>query len=180
MAAAGRRRNPFVSSARGGRILSAVQLPLFLLRPPAGYGVLTTIGRRTHKQRRRCVRVVPSGDKAYLVAIKGARTTGWLKNLRANPAVLLRLPSGRFAGRARELQGEAERRQARDVYCGRVGAFDYLAYAQWRPGMPNRRRIAELLHDWFDHGTVVVLELREPVKAGGGYTVDMPDDRPPP
>ena len=40
------KRNPFTSSAARGRTLSALQLPFFLLRPPAGYGVLTTTGRR--------------------------------------------------------------------------------------------------------------------------------------
>jgi deazaflavin-dependent oxidoreductase (nitroreductase family) len=61
-----------------------MQLPLFLLRPPAGYGVLTTTGRRTGKTRRRCVRAIKRGDRVYLVAIKGSRT-GWLRNVLASP-----------------------------------------------------------------------------------------------
>jgi F420H(2)-dependent quinone reductase len=85
-----RKHNPFLNSATGGRILSALQLPLFLARPPLGYGVLATRGRRSGKARRRCVRVVMRGQLAYLVAIKGPRTA-WLKNIQSNPHVRLRV-----------------------------------------------------------------------------------------
>ena len=47
--------------ARHGQILSAIMLPLLLLSPPNGYGVITTTGRRTGKQRRKCVRVIRRG-----------------------------------------------------------------------------------------------------------------------
>ena len=101
-----RQRNPFVRSARGGRLLSALQLPWFTLLPPAGYGVLTTIGRRTGRQRRKCVRAIRRGDVAFVVAI---RPTAWLKNLRANPEVVVHLESGEdvliLEGRAEELRG---------------------------------------------------------------------------
>jgi hypothetical protein len=36
-----------IRSARDGRLLSALMLPFFMLRPPAGYGVITTTGRTT-------------------------------------------------------------------------------------------------------------------------------------
>jgi hypothetical protein len=47
-----------IRSARDGRILSALMLPFFAVRPPAGYGVITTTGRKTAKARRKCVRVI--------------------------------------------------------------------------------------------------------------------------
>lgn len=59
-----RRRNPFVQKPKAARILSAVMLPWFTVRPPKGYDVLTTIGRKTGKARRRCVRTFRRGDKA--------------------------------------------------------------------------------------------------------------------
>ena len=55
-----------IRSAKDGRILSAAMLPFFLVRPPSGYGVITTTGRRTGKTRRKCVRVIRRGEKAYL------------------------------------------------------------------------------------------------------------------
>src|SRR5688572_30852003 len=91
----------FTHSHRSGRILSAMQLPLFQVRPPRDYGILTTTGHRTGKRRSRCLRVARRGDRAYLVAIKGADTTHWAKNMLANPEVKLRLRGGRFSGRAR-------------------------------------------------------------------------------
>src|ERR687895_1476960 len=59
--------NPLTTKLAGGRILSALQLPYFMLLPARGYGVLTTTGRRTGKKRRKCIRAIRDGDKVYLV-----------------------------------------------------------------------------------------------------------------
>ena len=96
----GHRRNPLTSTPTGGRILSAMQVPWFTVLPPRGFGVLTTIGRRSGRRRRTCVRVVRVEDTAYLTAIRGPRS-GWLRNLRANRTVWLRIRGGTFAGIAR-------------------------------------------------------------------------------
>jgi hypothetical protein len=56
MLAVERKGNPFMRSPTGGRVLSAMMLPLFILRPPSGFGVITTTGRRTGKTRRNCTR----------------------------------------------------------------------------------------------------------------------------
>lgn len=154
-----RRRNPFVSSPLGGRTLSGLQLPWFLLRPPMGYGVLTTTGRKTGKRRRRCVRAIRAGDKVYLVAIKGGSTTGWAKNVRANQNAHLRVRGGRFACILRPPRDELERQRAQEAYCENVELFDYLTYTQWRRGWPRRARIEQLLCGWFDDGSVFVAEL---------------------
>ena len=153
-----RTRNPFTASALGGRALSAVQLPLFLLRPPDGYGVLTTVGRRTGKTRRRCIRAVRRGDQVYLVAIKGSRT-GWAHNALAGPPVRLRLRGGTFSGRAREPGDAATRERAREAYCDTVTPFDHLTWMNWRRGRPTAAGIRELLCGWFDTGTPIVVEL---------------------
>lgn len=63
--AAGRTHNPFIRSARGGRVLGARPLPVFLAHTPRGVGILTTTGRRTGKSRRKCLRAVRHGDKVY-------------------------------------------------------------------------------------------------------------------
>jgi deazaflavin-dependent oxidoreductase (nitroreductase family) len=153
-----RKHNPFINSPAGGRALSALQLPVFLMRPPRGYGVLTTTGRRTGKARRRCVRAIRKGDVVYVVAIKG--TTQWAKNVRANPAVRLRLPGGSFLGLARELSGATESELAREAYCESIYRFDYLTWMNWRKARPTRPRIRELLRGWFDEGTPLAIELR--------------------
>ena len=57
-------------TGRDGRILSALMLPQLWLATPAGYGVLTTTGRKTGRPRHKCVRVIQRGDRAYLVALR--------------------------------------------------------------------------------------------------------------
>jgi deazaflavin-dependent oxidoreductase (nitroreductase family) len=160
MTAAERTHNPFLNSAAGGRALSALQLPFFALRPPPAYGVLTTTGRKTGKARRRCVRAVRSGNKAYVVAIKGGRT-GWLRNIRANPNVRLRIRGGTFAGLARDPSGAAEREEAIEAYCETVGWFERLEYTMWRRGRPTPPRIRGLHRRWFDDGVPLVIELSQ-------------------
>jgi deazaflavin-dependent oxidoreductase (nitroreductase family) len=148
----------FTHSSRSGRILSAMQLPLFQLRPPRDYGILTTTGRRTGKRRSRCVRVVRRGDRAYLVAIKGARTL-WARNLLADPEVKLRLRDGRFSGRAREPTPE-EREEGRDAYSANVGWFERGEWRIWRQGPFSPEKSRELHREWFDTGTPFVVDLR--------------------
>jgi deazaflavin-dependent oxidoreductase (nitroreductase family) len=159
MEAAERKRNPLIRTSAGGRTLSALHLPFFLVRPPSGYAVLTTTGRRSGKPRRRCIRAVRVDDRAYTVAIKGAGITGWAKNALANPDVRLRLPGGTFSGRARELRDAAEREEVAVAYCDTVHWFDYLTYINWRKGRPTPEKIEELLRSWFERGTPLVVEL---------------------
>ena len=153
------RRHSLINTAKGGRSLSATQLPLFLLHPPLGFGVITTTGRRSGKQRRRCVRTIRAGEEVYVVAMKGASITGWAKNALANPEVRLRIRGGSFAGRARELQGEAERDEVGQAYCGTVNPFDYVECMLWRRGRPTRAKIEALHREWFVQGTPLVVEL---------------------
>lgn len=154
-----RRRNPLIKTPKGGRLLSASQLPWFSVLPPAGFGVLTTIGRKTRRTRRRCVRAIRRGDTAYLVAIGGEHSR-WLKNVRAHPEVRLRVRGGRFSGVARELRGPAEVEEARVAFCDTVNPFDYVECRVHRPGRPTREKIIALHSKWFEGGTPLVVELR--------------------
>ncbi|HEU4759655.1 MAG TPA: nitroreductase family deazaflavin-dependent oxidoreductase [Dehalococcoidia bacterium] len=54
------------------------------LRPPEGFAVLTTIGRKSGKPRRQSVRAIRQDDRVVVVAMMGQRAQ-WLKNIRANP-----------------------------------------------------------------------------------------------
>lgn len=150
--------NPLTTTPTGGRILSALQLPLFSVIPPRGFGVLVTTGRKTGKKRRRCVRAIRDGDKVYLVSLRG-RYGAWFRNLQAHPRVQLRLREGTFQGLAREIGDPSELRRARDAYCGTVNPFDRLEYRAHRRGTPSPERIRELHAHWFSVGTPVVIEL---------------------
>jgi F420H(2)-dependent quinone reductase len=47
----------------------------------------------------------------------GGRGAAWVKNIRAEPGVRLRIRGGTFSGRTRELGDGAERERARWIYC---------------------------------------------------------------
>jgi len=152
-----RRHNPFVNSPTGGRLLSAMQLPFFLLRPPSAYGVLTTTGRKTGKRRRRCIRAVRSGDSVYIVAIKGPRT-GWVRNVQSNPQVRLWIRGGTFTCTVREVD-PVERAEAIEVYCRMASRFEYFEYAMWRRDRATPAKIEDLHRAWFERGTALVAEI---------------------
>jgi deazaflavin-dependent oxidoreductase (nitroreductase family) len=139
-------------------VLSVLQRPFFALLPPPGFGVLTTTGRKTGKTRRTPVRVIRRHNSAFLVAIGGSRNA-WLKNIRANPTVQLRIKGGTFSGVARESGEGAEASEAVDAYCETVNWFDYFECAIWRRGAPRRSKIKQLHRAWFEKGTPVVVEL---------------------
>jgi deazaflavin-dependent oxidoreductase (nitroreductase family) len=157
-----RKRNPFVRSPRGGRTLSALMLPFFTVLPPSGFGVITTIGRRTGRIRRKCMHVIRRGDRAYIVMLRPVltvKTSAWVLNIRANPHVRLRIRGGTFAGVARELEEGVEMREAREAYCEAVNPFDYVECTFHRGGRPTRAKIQELHRGWFDTGIPLVVEL---------------------
>jgi deazaflavin-dependent oxidoreductase (nitroreductase family) len=151
-----RKGNPFLRSSTGGRILSALMLPHFMLLPPLGSGVLTTTGRKTGKTRRKCIRAIRRGDRVYVVAI---RASAWLKNVEADPRVRLRIRGGTHAGVVRTLRDDAERSDARATYCDTVNRFDYMECAMWKRGRPTRAKITALHSGWFERGTPLVIDL---------------------
>jgi deazaflavin-dependent oxidoreductase (nitroreductase family) len=154
-------------SARDGKWLSAMMLPLFLLRPPSGFGVIETTGRKTGKVRRKCVRAIRRGEVAYLVQLRPpelalrnpAALSGWLLNIRANPNVRLRIRGGTFPGVARELSDPAELAEAREAFCETVHVFDYGECDVHLRGLPTRAKIKELHRYWFDTGVPLLVEL---------------------
>jgi deazaflavin-dependent oxidoreductase (nitroreductase family) len=162
-----RRYNPFIRerelrvfglSLHGGRVLSALELPWFSLLPPQGYGVLTTTGRRTGKSRRKCIRAIRRGNEVYVVSI-AAGDSAWLKNVKANPSVTVRIRGGTFRGHARELSDHKELERAMFAYSEPVNAVDYLACMNWRKGRPTPSKIRDLTSGWFTEGTPLVIEL---------------------
>lgn len=153
----GHRRNPLTSTPTGGRILSATELAWFMLLPPRGFGVLTTIGRKSGKKRRRCVRVVRVDNTAYLTSIRGANAL-WLRNLRANTRVSLTMSGGTFEGTARELHAD-ELDVAKKAYCETLNPLDRIEYLIHMSGRPTLGRIRALHEYWFTTGTPVAIDI---------------------
>jgi deazaflavin-dependent oxidoreductase (nitroreductase family) len=158
-----------IRSARHGRLLSALMLPFVLVRPPSGFGVITTTGRKTGKARRKCIRVTRRGNKAYMVQLRPpelamtrpSAVSAWVWNIRSTPNVTLRIRGGTFAGVARELKEPAELAEAREALCETVNLFDYGECNLHLRGLPTRTKIKELHHYWFDTGIPLVVELAD-------------------
>jgi deazaflavin-dependent oxidoreductase (nitroreductase family) len=156
-------------SARDGRILSAIMLPFFAIRSPAGYALLTTTGRKSGRQRRKCIRAIRRGDKVFMVqlrtpALASERPTvvsAWLWNIRANPGVSLRIGRHTYAGVAREIQDPVELQEAREAICETVHLLDFDECALHMRGFPTRAKIKALHRYWFDTGIPVSVELRD-------------------
>jgi deazaflavin-dependent oxidoreductase (nitroreductase family) len=156
-----------IRSARDGRLLSALMLPGVLAWPGSGYGVITTTGRKTGKARRKCIRVIRRGNKAYIVQLRPPElamtrpdaVAAWVWNIRSNPNVRLRIRGGTFAGVARELEDPGELAEARDALCETVNLFDYGECNLHLRGLPTRSKIKELHRYWFDTGIPLVIDL---------------------
>jgi deazaflavin-dependent oxidoreductase (nitroreductase family) len=154
-------------SARDGRVLSALMLPLITARPPAGYAVLTTTGRKSGKTRRKCIRAIRRGNKVFIVQLRPPAlaierpdvVSGWIWNLRANPSVRLRLGLRTYTGLAREIDDPDELEQAREAICETVHLTDYDECTLHMRGLPSREKIRAMHRYWFDTGIPLVVEL---------------------
>jgi len=68
---------------------------------------LTTIGRRTHIPREIEIWFVVSGERFYLFAETG-EVAGWVKNIRRNPDVTVRIGDRQMSATARVLDRETD------------------------------------------------------------------------
>lgn len=150
-------RNRF-HTRRGSKVINRFTRPFWGLIPPAGFGVLTTVGRRTGQDRRRCVRVVLCGQKAFLVSIVGERAE-WVRNIRQNDVVHLRARHTTTRARARDVVEGAEASEARTAFCDTLNLSDYVECFLHRKGRPSKSRIRQLHERWFELGTPLVLDL---------------------
>jgi deazaflavin-dependent oxidoreductase (nitroreductase family) len=156
-----------IRSQKHGQLLSASMAWLFLLRPPGGYGLLTTTGARSGKRRRKCVRMVREADKVYLVQLRPPAIAlqrplavcDWVWNIRADPRVTVRIRGGTFAGAAREITDPAERERARAAFLDRVYPFDWGECDVHLRGLPSRAKIEDLHRYWFDTGIPLAVDL---------------------
>lgn len=151
-----------VTSVRTKRILTrslrAIHRPWFAVWMPTGVAELTTAGRKSGKARKTFVRAYRDGDKAYLVSITGEHAL-WLKNIRANPNVMLHFRRHALAGIARNPRDAAERQAIEDAFCRTTHPFDYAENMFHRKGLPTRAKIIELHLAWLEGGTPLVVDL---------------------
>ncbi|MBI3767837.1 MAG: nitroreductase family deazaflavin-dependent oxidoreductase [Deltaproteobacteria bacterium] len=151
--------NPLAGTKFYARVGNLITRPLWSILPaPAGFGILTTVGRRSGKARRQSVRAIRDGDQVFVVCMMGDRAN-WLRNIRACPEVTIRLGDRSLRGTARDIVDVAERQRAAEVYVGTTNASDYLDYAVYHWSVPTYRRVERAHRRWFDEGIPVVIEL---------------------
>lgn len=156
-----------LQSARSGKALSAMMRPFYVFATPPGHAVLTTTGSKSGKPRRKCLRVVRRGDVAYLVMLRPpaaaidapAAVAAWVRNMRADPRVRLKLGRRVFSGIARELNDPAELELARRALCDTVHLVDYGECRLHLRGLPTRTKIKALHRYWFDTGIPIAIDL---------------------
>ena len=88
---------------------------------------LTTRGRRTGRPHTIEIWFGANGDTIYLLSGGGDRSD-WVKNMRAEPAVHVRVGDSEWDGRARTVEHPEEDAKARRLLAGK--------YQGWREGQP--------------------------------------------
>ena len=92
---------------------------------------LTTVGRVTGSPHTVEVWFAQHGSTLYLLS--GGRTrSDWVRNLIRNPAVLVRVGAGEYAGTARLVTASEENRLARDVVHDKYAARYFGDLTSWR------------------------------------------------
>ncbi len=115
------------------------------LKPLVGeeYCYLTTKGRRTAKPHRIEIWFGLAGGTLYLLS-GGGPNSDWVKNLKANPEVSVRIAKEIFQGVARIAAAGEEEKMARDLLAGK--------YYKWQEGQP--------LNDWASTALPIAIDLQ--------------------
>jgi deazaflavin-dependent oxidoreductase (nitroreductase family) len=150
--------NPLAGTKFYARLGNRFTRPLWtLLPPPRGFAILSVTGRKTGLIRRWSIRAIRSGQRVYAVCMAGERAE-WIKNIRRDPHVTIRLKDGTFDGIAAEVTAD-ERQQAMRAYVDTVVLNDYSDYLVYHWSFPTRARILAAHRSWFDDGIPIVIDL---------------------
>ena len=157
--------NTFAGSRFYARLGNVFTRPMWsLLATPEGFAILTTTGRKTGLTRRQSIRAIRRGDIVVAVAMMGERAQ-WLRNVRANQGVTLKLNDGTHRGVAHEATAASETEQANDIYVNSTVSHDYVDYAVYEWGFPTRDNVRKAHQKWFDAGIPVIIQLNESAEA---------------
>ncbi len=157
--------NPFAGSRFYARLGNVFTRPTWsLFAPPEGFAILTTTGRKTGLPRRQSIRAIRRGDIVVAVAMMGERAQ-WLRNVRADQEVTLKVHDGTHRGVAHEATDASETELANDIYMSSTVSHDYVDYAVYEWGFPTRDNVRKAHQEWFDAGVPVIIQLNRSVEA---------------
>jgi len=129
-------------------------LPQLWLATPAGYGVLTTTGRKTGRPRHKCVRVIQRGDRV-------SRCTATVPYRRDQSYCGSGLGAQHLGQCQRAVTDPRWRLRHRELLCSAVFPTDYGECALHLRGLPARTKVQELHRYWFETGIPIAIDLEE-------------------
>ncbi|MDQ2966405.1 MAG: nitroreductase family deazaflavin-dependent oxidoreductase [Chloroflexota bacterium] len=103
---------------------------------------LETIGRTSGRPRELEIWFAADGDRVFLLS-GGRDDAHWVRNLRVDPHVRIRVGGRWFTGTAREIEGQPEEPRARRLLAAK--------YQGWREGRP--------LSEWASESLPVAIDL---------------------
>ncbi len=149
--------NPFERSRWYMRSGNITIPPMFRVLPaPEGFIILTVKGRRSGKPHHRLVRAIRRNSAFYVNTEEGR---DWLRNVRKNPRVVVKVGRHHQNGLAREVSDNTERDEANAQYVSEVARFEYVTYAARVWSLPTRRKLIEWHRDWVANAVMVAIEL---------------------
>jgi deazaflavin-dependent oxidoreductase (nitroreductase family) len=108
------------------------------------YCYVTTAGRVSGKPHRIEIWFAGADLTIYLLS-GGGHDSDWVKNMKKNPEVSVRIGRTQFAGTARIVAKPDEDQRARELVAGK--------YYKWKPG--------KKMNDWAETALPVAIELQE-------------------
>jgi deazaflavin-dependent oxidoreductase (nitroreductase family) len=131
--------------------------PMFRIVPvPKGFIILTVTGRRSSKPHHRLVRAIRRNTALYVNTEEGR---DWLRNVRRNPSVVVKVGRHRQNGVVREVTESAEREAANDRYVNEIAPFEYVTYSARVWSLPTRRKLIEWHRGWVENAVMLAIEL---------------------
>jgi len=99
---------------------------------------LETTGRSSGEPREIEIWFAADGDRVYLLSGGGDRAH-WIRNLRVDPAVRLRIGGRWLEGTARTVEGEEDEQHARELLASKYQGWPGVAMSDWaRTSLPVR------------------------------------------
>jgi F420H(2)-dependent quinone reductase len=85
----------------------------------------------------------------------------WLRNVRAQPRVRVKIGGRARNATAREVSDPEEIARATEVYVNQIDRYDYVDYPNLEWGWPSKRNIIDAHRRWIERGVLVAIDIEE-------------------